>query len=248
MMNNKKMSRQLIEIIEKEDNRRIEEHGEIFSLSLREIDLEEFLQFIIKYFELDSVIKEKGSFEYPNEDEYMRQEHKYLNYVQYLLDMIKPMLLLAYKLSELSNTSEMFEKGKISEDAVVNMLDNFLNLYRSGRPRKMYPRTLEEFKKFKQEYQNLIDFFNGLNKPQVKSINDYAHTIMKFNISLKQLRKYKLDYELNFKQYVDKCSEKTLYRYDKDFIFIKNTILTVEWLEHQWSIYSNVDKEYFSNH
>jgi len=242
------MSEQLIEIIEKENNRRIEEHGEIYSLTIRKIDLEEFLQFIIKYFDLDSVIKEKWSFEYPNEDEYMRQKHEYLNYVQHLLDRIKPMLLLAYKLSELSNTSEMFEKGKISEGAIVNMIDNFLNLNRSGRPSKFYPSTLEEFKKFKQEYKNLIDFFHCLKKPQVKSIHDYAQTIMKFNISLTRLRKYKLDYELNFKQYVVQCSEKTLYRYDKDFIFIKKTILTVEWLEHQWSIYSNVDKEYFSNH
>ena len=69
---------------------------------------------------------------------------------------------------------------------------------------------------------------------------------MKFNVTLTQLRKYESDYKLKFKQYVDKCSEKTLYRYDKAFISIKKTIFTVEWLERQWSIYSNVDKEYFS--
>ena len=51
---------------------------------------------------------------------------------------------------------------------------------------------------------------------------------------------------MEFKSYVDKCSKKTLYRYDKDFIFVKNTIYTVEWLERQWSLYSHVDKEYFS--
>lgn len=240
------MIKQLFEIIEKEDKRRIKDRGEIWSFSHREIDLEEFLQFILKYFELDSVIKDKWSFEYPNEREYMRQEHKNLNYVQHFLYMIKPMLLLAYRLSELNDTSEMFEKGKISEDAIVNMIDNFLRLDRTGRPRKFYPSTLEEFKKFKQKYQNLIDFFNELKKAHIKSIKDYAETIMKFNITLTQLREYKLDYELKFKRYVDECSEKTLYRYDKTFIFIRKTINTVEWLEHQWAVYSHVDKEYFS--
>ena len=240
------MIKQLFEILEKEDKSRIEDHGEIWSLSSREIDLDEFLQFILKYFELDSIIEDKWSFEYPNEREYMRQKHKHLNYVRYFLTTIKPMLLLAYKLSELSNTSEMFEKEKISEDAIVNMIDNFLNLHRSGRPRKIYPSTLEEFKKFKQKYQNLIDFFRELGKSQIKSINDYAHTIMEFKISLQDLKKYQNEYKMEFKSYVDKCSKKTLYRYDKDFIFVKNSIYTVEWLERQWSLYSHVDKEYFS--
>lgn len=240
------MIKQLFEIIEKVDKSRNKDHGEIWSLSHREIDLEEFLQFILKYFELDSIIKDKWSFDYPNEHEYMRQKHKHLNYVRHLLYEIKPMLLLAYKLSELSNTSEMFEKEKISEDAIVNMIDNFLNLHRSGRPRKFYPSTIEEFKKFKLEYQNLIEFFKALKKPHIKSIKDYAHTIMEFNISLLDLKNYQREYKMEFKSYVDKCSKKTLYRYDKDFIFVKNTIYTVEWLVRQWSLYSHVDKEYFS--
>jgi hypothetical protein len=240
------MIKQLFEAIERENQDRIEKYGATWSLSSREIDLEELLQFIIKYFELDSVIKEKWDFEYPNERDYMRQKHKYLNYVQHFLYMIKPMLLLAYRLSKLNDTSEMFEKGKISEDAIVNMVDNFLRLERTGRPRKFYPSTLEEFKKFKQKYQNHIDFFSELKKPHIKSIKDYAETIMKFNITLAQLREYKLDYKLKFKRYVDECSEKTLYRYDKTFIFIRETIYTVEWLEHQWAVYSHVDKEYFS--
>ena len=240
------MIKDLFEIIEKENKRRIEDHGKIWSLAYREIDLEEFLQFILKYFELDSLFKEKWDFEYPNEREYMRQEHKYLNYVQHFLYMIKPMLLLAYKLSELNDTSEMFKKGKISEDAIVNMIDNFLMLNRTGRPRKFSPYTLEKFNKFKQKYQKLIDFFKELKKPQIKSIKDYAETIMKFNVSLEQLKEYRFDYNMKFKQYVDRCSKKTLYRYDKDFIFIQNTIYTIIGLEHQWSVYSHVDKEYFS--
>jgi len=240
------MIKQLFEILEKEDKSRIEDHGEIWSFSRREIDLEEFLQFMLKYFELDSIIEDKWSFDYPNEHEYMRQKHKHLNYVQHFLTTIKPMLLLAYRLSELNDTSEMFEKGKISEAAIVNMVENFLRLNRTGRPRKIYPRTLEEFKKFKQKYQNLFDFFNELKKPHVKSINDYAHTIMEFNISLQDLKNYQSEYKMEFEYYVNKCSKKTLYRYDKDFIFVKNTIYTVEWLERQWSLYSHVDKEYFS--
>ena len=91
-------------------------------------------------------------------------------------------------------------------------------------------------------------FFKELQKPHIKSIKDFADTIMKFNISLKELRKYSLDYKLKFKQYVDQSSKKTLYRYDKAFIFIRKTIYTVEWLENQWSTYSHVDKEYFSKH
>lgn len=242
------MIKQLFETIEKENQDRIEKYGKTWSLSSREIDVEEFLDFILKYFKLDSVIKDKWAFEYPNERDYIRQKNKYLNYVQHFLYQIKPLLLLAYKLSELKDTSEMFEKGKVSEDAIVNMIDNFLNLNRSGRPRKFYPHTLEKFKTFKQKYQNLIDFFKELKKSHIKSIKDYAETIMKFNISLEQLREYRLDYNMQFKQYVDKCSKKTLYRYDKDFIFIQNTIFTIIGLEHQWPVYSHIDKEYFSKH
>ena len=73
------MIKQLFEIIEKEDKNRIKDHGEIWSFSRREIDLEEFLQFLLKYFELDSIIEDKWSFDYPNEHEYMRQKHKRLN-------------------------------------------------------------------------------------------------------------------------------------------------------------------------
>lgn len=233
---------ELFEIIKEKDESFIKNHGGIWSISRREIDLEAFLDFVIEYFELESVIKDKWAFDFPNEGDFMRQKHKYLNYVRYLLDTIKPMLLLAFKLSELKDTSEMFETNKITEDAIVNMIDNFLNLNRSGRNRKIPPHTLENFKKFKEEFGTIISFFKELKRPKVKSIKDYIEVIKEFNITLTQLRNYKRNYDLKFKRYIANSSKKTLYRYDKDLIFVEKTIVTMKWLETQWSLYKRVDK------
>ncbi|GAJ22357.1 unnamed protein product, partial [marine sediment metagenome] len=166
------MINKIVKIIEKVDER----STDLTKISLWHMNLEDFFRFILKYFELEKVLKDKfdEEFQYPNDYLYYQQEHKFLNYIEYLLIQIKPFLLLAYKLNELKDVSEIFKENNINEDSIVNMLDNFITLHRTGRPRKFYPLDSEDFQKFKEKYENVIEYLKEVKSEKVKSMRDFA--------------------------------------------------------------------------
>jgi len=193
----------------------------LFKISKWHGDLEHFINFMLEYFELDKVLEDKNNekYDYPKGYLYYRQEHKSLHYIEYFLRQIKPFLLLAYKLEKIYKLSENFEENKINEDSIVNMVDNFIRLNRTGRPRKFHPKMQEEFKNFKEKYQNIIAFLRELKSDNVKSLLDYANTIKKYNISTEQLNRYRFEFSYWKRRYKE-WSKSTLYRFDKDLIFL----------------------------
>ena len=231
------MISKIIKRIEKEDK----ELEEIFKISRWSGDLEGFFNFILEFFELDKVLEDKHDekYDYPNGYLYYRQEHKSLNYIEYFLRNIKPFLLLAYKLTKVYGLPENLKESKIKEDSIVNMVDNFIRLRRSGRPRKFYPEGQENFKKFKKKYKNIIDFLQKLKSDNVKSRLDYANTIKKYKISKEQLNSYRLEFN-----YWKKCyrgwNRATLYRFDKDLIFLGRNYFWVKDTLRKYDFYQQI--------
>ncbi len=227
----------IIKRIEKED----QELEDIFKISHWSGDLEHFFDFILEYFEVDKVLEDKndGKYDFPNGYLYYRQEHKSFNYIEYFLRQIKPFLLLAYKLTKVYKLPENLKENKINEDSIVNMVDNFIRLNRTGRPRKFYPKTQEEFKKFKKKYQNIIDFLREINSAKVKSLLDYANAIKKCKISKKQLNSYRFEFyywKMNYKEW----SRATLYRFDKDLIFLGSNYYWVKETLRKYDFYQKI--------
>jgi len=212
-----------------------------FKISKWHGDLEHFINFILEYFELDKVLEDKHNekYDYPKEYLYYGQEHKLLNYVEYFLREIKPFLPLAYKLSRIYDLPNKLEENSLNEDSMVNMIDNFTRLRRTGRPKKFYPEAQKDFIKFKKEYQNIIDFLQEVRSHSVKSLIDYATAIEKHKISKEQLKNY-LFLFYHWRRKYKEWSRATLYRFDKDLIFLGKYYFYVKDAYKKYDFYQEI--------
>jgi len=231
--------------IEKTD-RSYYEMGEsgIFAISSRLKSLDELLEYFYKYFELDKILKDKrhDDFDYPNEGDFYRQKHKMINYIDFLLTMIKDFIPLAFKFSVHFNKEEL-EKNNLSFDAIVDMVDNFVRLRRTGRKRKFYELDLDEFNKFKRKHRKVIEFYREYREnKEIKSLKDTADFIESKEMKLKELEQYRDDYKLNFKRKIWNCSERTLYRYDKDLVLVKISYYMISRFIEHWKTYELIWK------
>ncbi|MFO7795323.1 MAG: hypothetical protein R6W84_04170 [Promethearchaeia archaeon] len=203
----------------------------VWKLNRRMRNIEEFIDFILDYFEMKE-IKDRfhDDFLYPNEREsYYRQKSENFNYIEHFLRHIKPFLLLAYRLSWNEDICKSLEEKNLTEESIENMIYNFTNLERTGRPRKFYEFELEAFQNFKKKYEKLKDFYEDKEEQERKSLMDYAKAIKKYNITKTYLHEFRIEFR-HFKRKIDKCSQSTLYRYDKDLILFEKISYLVELL------------------
>ncbi len=187
-------------------------------------DLSHFIDFIIDYFDLNKVIKDKmhEDFDYPNEDNYLNQKSEELHYIEHLLREIKPFLSLVYEFSRDYDINKKFKAKKIKEKSIVNMVRNFIDLNRTGRKRIYNEWEKEEFNKFKEKYKNIFNYYNMINSfdgKTIGSIIDHANALKQFNIEKEQLRRYLLE----SKSWIKDCSKATMYRFDRDLITVKES-------------------------
>ena len=214
----------------------------VFAISHRLKDLDELLRYFYKYFELDKILKDKrhDDFDYPNEGDFYRQKHKMMNYICFLLMTIKDFIPLAFKFSVLFNKEDL-DKNNLSFDAIVNMVDNFVGLRRTGRKRKFYEWDLEKINKFKKKHKKVIEFYRKYKENKgVKSLMDTANFIRSKGMKLEELKQYIEDYKLNLEKRIWDCSKRTLYRYDKDLILIRNSSYLISLLMDHWMTYESI--------
>jgi len=214
----------------------------VFAISHRLKDLEELFNYFYKYFELDKILKDKrhNDFSYPNEWRFYKQKHKMINYVDFLLETIKDFIPLAFKFSILFNKEDL-DKNNLSFDAIVNMVDNFIRLRRTGRKRKFYEWDLEKVNKFKKKHKKVIEFYREYKETKgIKSLMDTANFIKSKGMELEELKQYIEDYKLDLKKRIWSCSKRTLYRYDKDLILIRNSSYLISLLMDHWGTYESI--------
>ena len=241
-MESKNMIKRVMKEIDKENENRIKNHGKIWSLEKSYVDLEIFFSEIIQFFELDKNIKDELDYDYSHRLEYKRQKHKYFSYIPYLLREIKPYLLLAYKLSQVKDIDDKFKNREIKEDSIVNMIENFIRLKRTGRNRKISESFLKDFRIFKRENQNLVEYYKEIETfdgIKTGSMRDYAHTIKKHNLSKEKLSKF-INIWRYYRGIIRGCSRATLYRYDKDFILFKKMYYDVKHAYEKFDFYQKI--------
>ena len=136
--------------------------------------------------------------------------------------------MFAVKLAYNSTISEAFKENRINEGSLVNMLENFFNLNRTGRKRVFYTWEKEKFIEFKKKYKSIIDYYHETeswtNIKNKGSILDYAKAIKKYNLIKENLMLYLLDVN----HWIRECSKATKYRFDKDLFIIKDIKYTVK--------------------
>lgn len=216
---------------------------DIFKIDRRKIDLEEFLNDILNYFEIKDNFKNRydKAFSYPNKEKYIKQKDEILNYIIFFLDQIKPFLSLAYELSWSGDINNALKERKLTEEGIFNMLDNFANLYRHGRKPIFNPNERKEFQKFKEKYSNVIDYCKEIESYDGKtkgSIRDFANAIKKYGLTKESISRYLLE----LTPYLKNCSRATKYRFDKDLIFIENTKYWVEKAGNDFDFYKKALK------
>jgi len=198
----------IVEWFEKKNIKRIKDMGDFWSMKKRLHDLEEFYDFIFQYFELDKLLQDR---DYEHKRDFYKQKHEVLNYFELLLTEIKPYLFLALEMSNNGDIDKKFKKKEIKENSIVNMIENFIRLRRTGRNRIYYPHEREEFEKFKEKYSNIVEFLKHIDSFDGKttgSILDHGKAIIEFKIDKKQLR----EYQLQLNHWVRDCSRATKYR------------------------------------
>jgi len=216
--------------------------GGVFAISHRLKSLDELLKYFYKYFELDKILKDKrhDDFDYPNENEFYKQKHKMINYIDFLLTTIKDFIPLAFKFSVHFNKEDL-DKNNLSFDAIVNIVDNFVRLRRTGRKRKFYEWDLKKINKFKERHKKVIEFYREYKGIKgIKSLMDTANFIKSKAMEFEELKRYIEDYELNFERKIWDCSKRTLYRYDKDLILIRNSSYLISLLMDHWMTYESI--------
>lgn len=226
------MIKKIIKELKKEEKEEIERYGRSYQFSGEKYyDLEEFFDFIFKYFELDKVLKNKNDdvFDYSNESDYFKQKHKNLIYFRELLYNIKPYLLFALKCSSLLDIDENFKKG-VKEGSLVNMIENFFRLRRTGRKRVFHEYEKEEFLKFKREYLNIIEFYKEIDSwkrnDKKGSMVDYGRAIKKHNLLKEKLGLYLIQSN----HWIRDCGRSTKYRFDKDILLIEDSKYNTEYV------------------
>ena len=225
------MIKKIIKEIKKEEKSRVDTYGEYMSSTRRLISLDEFQEDIIKYFKLDEILKDQDDddFSYPNEHNYLRQKHPNLNYIIELLDWIKPYIMLSIKLSYLGLDKEI-KRANLSEDSIVNILDNFVRLRRTGRSRVFYKWEKKEFLEFKEKYSNIIEFHKEIKSwernDKKGSMVDYGRAIKKYNLLKEGVNRYLL--EIN--HWTRDCGRSTKYRFDKDIFLIEDSKYNIEYI------------------
>lgn len=200
-----------------------------WKIDSRKIDLEEFLDDILEYFEINGEFKDRldEEFDYPNNKDYHGQKNAHLNYIIWFLHHVKPFLLLSYKLAWNRDIEKALKESKLSEEAIENMLYNFVNIYRHGRNPIYYPGVYEEFQEFKKEFKNVIEYYKEIENFDGKttgSIRDFAKAIKKYGLTKQILS----NYLFKMKRFEKDCSRATKYRFDKDVILVEDSKYTIK--------------------
>lgn len=223
------MFREMIDLLKIKDERP-EKNGWI--AWQKNITAQDFLDDLIDFFELsdirkmyDSDSKEEFSIT-PNN--YISQQSKELLYIQYILEKIKPFIPLAFKMSQKYMLEEKIKEINLSDDSIINIINNFLSLKRTGRKEVFSKREKKEFEEFKEKYSKIIKYyiktkaFDGIDSG---SILDHAKTLKEYDITKKQLQSYLND----FRYFKRDCSKATKYRFDRHYVFIEKSIFSIKY-------------------
>jgi hypothetical protein len=178
--------------------------------------LDGFYRKILSYFDIEDSLLRKYNLEYIDEKDPYELQHKRLNDVEKLLYELMPVLELAYELVDSYQIRNALEKGELKGQSVVKMVENFLNLHRSGRKKKFYEDDIKEFKRFKEENKEIFNFLEDY-KFNIKILDNYS-------IRKNNLESFLEEYEWRFEDKIQDSSRSTLYRYDKDMYFLKEHI------------------------
>lgn len=226
----------------KNEEERIEQYGESWGFNKFYNHLEEFIEYIIEYFELNDF--ERDRYKFDNNLDYFSQENKNVRFIIQLLEDIKPFLLFAVKCSYISDINDNFVQSKVNEDSFVNMLDNFFRLNRTGRNRVYYEFERDRFLEFKKRFSHILDYYREIRswgKDEKKgSILDFAKAMQKYNISNEDIR----DFLIQVKIWIRDCSRATKYRFDKDLLLLEECKYYVEDLDKNKDFYLKCLKDY----
>ncbi|MFX1259483.1 MAG: hypothetical protein ACFFAN_16640 [Promethearchaeota archaeon] len=200
-----------------------------------------FIEFLIEYFEF-SEIQESTDF---SSRAFLFQESSELNYIMYLLKEIKKFVPLIFKISQDFWLVDKIKKSNLKDESIINMIENFVSLERTGRKRKFYNFEVREFQDFKEKNQNIIEYGKEIESWKQGSILDFAKAISKFNLKKEELRDY--INKFNFlEQRTKEWSRATKYRFDSEFPRMLNTFNWIKDAFDKFDFYKEIAFEHKS--
>jgi hypothetical protein len=128
-----------------------------------------------------------------------------------LLLKCAPFLELAADLADdyYFNAQYHSKKRKLTDQAIVKIIQNFEDINRTGRKRIVNTYDLEDWNEFAQKHGKVIKF-GDLAKSKLKSMNDFKRALEAIGVSKAELENCLRDFTNKFGHL--KCSKCTLYR------------------------------------
>jgi hypothetical protein len=212
----------IAKMIETEMKKNIE-----YSLIFKE-DLNSLIKFVCKFIGIEY----KNSLEYDSLYRFLNESHNEIYQFRNLLEKITNYIPLAFKIADFYESHEgTFKKErKMSDKAILNMIENFEEIHRSGRNKKINiiscKGSLEDFQK---KYSNILEYYEKIKNGELKLIRDFSNILQKMKIPITEFRHYLEDYNLFLKDPVDEYSDRSLYRHK--LIKLKDIQKSIFWIE-----------------
>lgn len=191
-------------------------------------DANSLIEFVFKFIGIEY----KNYLEFDSIFDFLNQSHNEIYQFSNILEKIADYIPLAFEIADFYEYHEGIYKKerKMSDKAILSMIENFEGIHRSGRKTKInISRRREKLKDFKKKYSNILEYYEKIKNDEIKSMRDFSNILKEMKISITEFRHYIMDYELFFKEPVEIYSDRSLYRHK--LIELKEIQKSIFWIE-----------------
>ncbi len=203
-------------------------------------DVNSLIEFVFNFIGIEY----KNCSQYDSIYNFLNESYNEIYQFRNILEKIADYIPLAFKIANFYESREgTFKKErKMSDQAILNMIENFEEIHRSGRKPKLnilyYKRALEDFKK---KYSSILEYYEKIKNKEIKSIRDFSNILQKMKIPITEFRYYITDYNLFLKDAIETYSERSLYRHKlTELKEIQKSIFWIEKTVKNYKLYMNL--------
>ena len=178
LANHRKIKMKNISKLVKSEMKKGSEYSSIFKE-----DVNSLIEFVFKFIGIEY----KNSSQYDSIFNFLNESHNEIYQFRNILEKITDYIPLAFKIAEFYEYHEgTFKKErKMSDKAILSMIENFEEIHRSGRKKKKNisscKRSLEDFK---IKYSNILEYYEKIKNDEIKSMNDFSNTLKEMKIPM----------------------------------------------------------------
>lgn len=200
---------------------------EKYDLILKE-DVDSLIRFVFEFIGIEY----KEISEYDSIFDLLHESHNEIYQFRKILKGIVDYIPLTLKIADFYEDHERIHKKerKMSDKAILNMIENFEEIHRSGRNKKINitscKKHLEDFKK---KFSSTLEYYEKIKNDEIKSIRDFSNILKEMKIPITELRHYITDFNLFLRDPVEEYSERSLYRHK--LIELKEIRKSIFWIE-----------------